>query len=71
MMSTADTDDDQHIDTEEFLSLVKEYSTDLEKIQRSKLLSFMRVAAYADEYRLVIKLQQLNLCYIYIFIHYY
>ena len=46
-------DDDKYIDREEFLSLVNNYSKEFEKIQRNNILKYMRVAAYADEYRLV------------------
>jgi hypothetical protein len=40
-----------HIFREEFASLVEEHSKQLEIIQRSKLLTYLRVAAYAEEYR--------------------
>ena len=56
MIETADKDDDKYIDREEFLALVEKYSRELEKIQRNNFLKYMRVAAYADEYRLVEKL---------------
>ena len=55
LIETADMDDDKHIDREEFLSLVNNYSKEFEKIQRNNILKYMRVAAYADEYRLVNK----------------
>ena len=51
MIETADTDDNKYIDREEFLALVGKYSRELEKIQRNNFLKYMRVAAYADEYR--------------------
>ena len=53
MIETADKDDDKYIDREEFLDLVEKYSRELEKIQRNNFLKYMRIAAYADEYRLV------------------
>ena len=51
LIGTADTDDNELIDREEFLALVQKYSRELEKIQRNNFLKYMRVAAYADEYR--------------------
>ena len=51
LIEKADTDDDKHIDRKEFLALVEKYSRELEKIQRNTFLKYMRVAAYADEYR--------------------
>jgi len=51
LIETADVDDDDYIDREEFLSLVNEYSKEFERIQRNSILKYMRVAAYADEYR--------------------
>merc|ERR1719312_1242407 len=51
LIETADVDDDKYIDREEFLSLVNNYSKEFEKIQRHNILKYMRVAAYADEYR--------------------
>ena len=51
LIETADTDDDKHIDRKEFLALVEKYSRELEKIERNNFLKYMRVAAYADEYR--------------------
>jgi len=51
LIESADTDDNNFIDREEFLALVEKYSRELEKIQRNNLLKYMRVAAYADEYR--------------------
>ena len=51
LIETADTDDNEYIDREEFLALVGKYSRELEKIQRNNFLKYMRVAAYADEYR--------------------
>ena len=46
-------DNDKYIDREEFLMIVENYSKEFEKIQRNKFLKYMRVAAYADEYRWV------------------
>merc|ERR1719244_646384 len=51
LLETADTDDDKYIDKEEFLTLVRKHSRELEKIQRNNFLKYLRVAAYADEYR--------------------
>ena len=51
MIETADTNDDKYIDRDEFLALVVNYSRELENIQRNNFLKYMRVAAYADEYR--------------------
>ena len=53
MIETADMDDDKYIDREEFLMIVENYSKEFEKIQRNNFLKYLRVAAYADEYRLV------------------
>ena len=52
LIEVADVDEDNYIDREEFLALIEKYSKELEKIQRSNLLKYMRIAAYADEYRL-------------------
>ena len=52
LIETADTDGNKYIDREEFLALVDNYSRELEEIQRNNFLKYMRVAAYADEYRL-------------------
>ena len=52
MIEVADVDEDNYIDREEFLALIEKYSKELEKIQRNNLLKYMRIAAYADEYRL-------------------
>eukprot|EP00092_Neocalanus_flemingeri_P000928 GFUD01000987.1.p1 GENE.GFUD01000987.1~~GFUD01000987.1.p1 ORF type:complete len:434 (-),score=96.97 GFUD01000987.1:48-1175(-) len=51
LIEAADTDENKYIDREEFLALVDKHSRELEKIQRNNLLKYMRVAAYADEYR--------------------
>ena len=51
LLEAADTDDDKYIDKEEFLTLVRKHSRELEKIQRNNFLKYLRVAAYADEYR--------------------
>ena len=52
LIEVADVDEDNYIDREEFLALIEKYSKELEKIQRNNLLKYMRIAAYADEYRL-------------------
>ena len=53
LIEAADTDHNKYIDKEEFITLVKKYSRELEKIQRNNFLKYLRVAAYADEYRSV------------------
>ena len=53
LIETADTDHNKYIDKEEFLILVRKHSRELEKIQRNNFLKYLRVAAYADEYRCV------------------
>ena len=53
LIETADMDNDKYIDREEFLMIVENYSKEFEKIQRNKFLKYLRVAAYADEYRWV------------------
>ena len=56
MINTADVDKDNFIDREEFMKLVHSYSGELEKIQKNKLLKYMRIAAYSEEYRLIVNL---------------
>ena len=51
LIERADTDGNKYVDREEFLALVVNYSRELENIQRNNFLKYMRVAAYADEYR--------------------
>jgi len=51
LIETADTDHNKYIDKDEFLILVRKHSRELEKIQRNNFLKYLRVAAYADEYR--------------------
>ena len=51
MIESADVDDNYFIDKEEFLSLIRKHSGQLEKIQQNNFLKYMRIAAYADEYR--------------------
>ena len=54
LINTADVDKDNFIDREEFLRLVHSYSGELEKIQKNNLLKYMRIAAYSEEYRLIV-----------------
>ena len=56
LINTADVDKDNFIDREEFLRLVHSYSGELEKIQKNNLLKYMRIAAYSEEYRLIVNL---------------
>jgi len=51
LLDAADKDDNGYIDREEFRSLVNGYSTLLERTQRSHFLTYLRVAAYSQEYR--------------------
>ena len=53
LIETADMDNDKYIDREEFLMIVENYSKEFEEIQWITFLKYMRVAAYADEYRWV------------------
>ena len=50
LLESADADQNNFIDKLEFLALIERHSGELEKIQKSRLLQFMRVAAYAEEY---------------------
>ena len=50
LLESADADHNNFIDKLEFLALIERHSGELERIQQSKLLQFMRVAAYAEEY---------------------
>lgn len=47
----ADLDNNGYIDRYEFKKLIKENTTKLEKIQNNQLLSYLRIVAYAEEYR--------------------
>ena len=51
LIHTADVDENNFIDREEFMSLVHSYSGELDKIQKNNFLKYMRIAAYAEEYR--------------------
>jgi len=51
LIESADVDDNFYIDKEEFLTLIQKHSGQLEKIQQNNFLKYMRIAAYADEYR--------------------
>jgi len=51
LVQTADVDKNNFIDREEFLRLIHNYSGQLEKIEKNNLLKYMRIAAYAEEYR--------------------
>ena len=50
LLESADADHNSFIDKLEFLALIERHSGELERIQQSRLLQFMRVAAYAEEY---------------------
>ena len=50
LLESADADQNNFIDKLEFLALIERHSGELERIQQSRLLQFMRVAAYAEEY---------------------
>ena len=52
LINSADVDNNSFIDKNEFLSLIQKHGKELEKIQNNKFLKYMRIAAYADEYRL-------------------
>ena len=56
LVQTADVDKNNFIDREEFLRLIHNYSGQLEKIEKNNLLKYMRIAAYAEEYRYIIYL---------------
>ena len=60
LINTADVDKDNFIDREEFLRLVHSYSGELEKIQKNNLLKYMRIAAYSEEYRLVVRVVKVS-----------
>ena len=51
MIESADADDNNLIDKGEFLNLIQKHSGALERVQKSALLRYLRVAAYAEEYR--------------------
>jgi len=51
LIDSADVDKNSFIDKKEFLSLIQKHGKELEKIQNNKFLKYMRIAAYADEYR--------------------
>ena len=51
MIFAADVDRNNYIDREEFLRLVNLYSGQLDRIEKNNLLKYMRIAAYAEEYR--------------------
>ena len=51
LIESADADDNNLIDKGEFLSLIQKHSGALERVQKSALLRYLRVAAYAEEYR--------------------
>ena len=51
LIESADVDDNYFIDKDEFLSLIQKHSGQLEKIQQNNFLKYMRIAAYADEFR--------------------
>jgi len=51
ILEKADRDKDGYIDKAEFLKLVEDYSRGLEEIQRSKFLTYIRIAAYSREIR--------------------
>ena len=51
LIHTADVDENNFIDREEFMNLVHSYSGELDKIQKNNFLKYMRIAAYAEEYR--------------------
>ena len=50
LLESTDADHNNFIDKLEFLTLIERHSGELERIQQSRLLQFMRVAAYAEEY---------------------
>ena len=51
LINSADVNDNNFIDKLEFLSLVQKYSSELEKIQKNNFHKYLRIAAYAEEYR--------------------
>lgn len=51
LIEAADTDDNNFIEKEEFMELVQKHCFELEKIERNNLFKYMRIAAYAEEYR--------------------
>ena len=51
LVSKADHDKDGYVDQEEFLSLISNRDKVLSKKQQSLLHQYLRVAAYAEEYR--------------------
>lgn len=59
LIESADVDDNFYIDKEEFLTLIQKHSGQLEKIQQNNFLKYMRIAAYADEYRYFCKEQHI------------
>ena len=54
LLESADLDNNSYIDKKEFLALIQKHGKDLEKIQNNTFLKYMRIAAYADEYRFAI-----------------
>ena len=48
---SVDTDRDDYIDKDEFLRLIQSYTGHLNRIEKNNLLKYMRIAAYAEEYR--------------------
>ena len=58
LLESADLDNNSYIDKKEFLALIQKHGKDLEKIQNNTFLKYMRVAAYADEYRFEIKMEK-------------
>ena len=51
LINSADADENNFIDKGEFLALVQRYSSELEKIQKNNFHKYLRIAAYAEEYR--------------------
>ena len=51
MIETADVDENGYIDRDEFLNLVTKHCEELENIHKNNFQKYLRVAAYAEEYK--------------------
>ena len=51
LINSADVDENNFLDKQEFMNLIQNYSHELEKIQQNNFHKYLRIAAYAEEYK--------------------